>query len=78
MNLHRNFLTCPYLNGSAEGVLCRAASLLIRDISDIDLGICMSKHYEHCYVYYERLQEMALAEMVFPPCEERHPGINPA
>jgi hypothetical protein len=71
MNLCRNFLMCPYLSGSNDGVMCSAASMFIRNISDINLDICMSKYYELCYVYCAKLQEISEVDIPLS-----HPGEN--
>jgi hypothetical protein len=57
MQLDRIILACPYLIGSPEGIMCNVSSDFIRNIGDIDLGICMSKHYESCFIYIEKLIE---------------------
>jgi hypothetical protein len=75
MNMHKNFLTCPYLSGSDEGVMCRVSSLLIRNISDIELDICMSKHYELCYIYCAKLQAMSEAELMLPQLGDNQAGF---
>lgn len=59
MNRYKSVLVCPYLSGSDKGVMCYAASMLIRNINHIDLTICMSKYYELCYIYCLELQEMS-------------------
>lgn len=58
MHLERNFTICPYLTGSPEGVMCRAASILIRQIEDISPDICISRHFELCHIYLSKLEEM--------------------
>jgi len=77
MNMHKRFLMCPYLIGSDEGVRCRIESLPIRNISDIDLNICMSKYYELCYIYCAKLQEMSESEFLLPQLGENQPGVAP-
>ncbi len=64
MNLSRNFIICPYLSGSDEGLICHACSSHIRNISDIDLDICLSKHYELCYIYFTVLQDIIESEII--------------
>lgn len=58
MHLNRIFTTCPYLNGSPEGVICKAVITLIRDIEDINPDNCISRHFELCHIYLSTLQEM--------------------
>lgn len=40
MHLDRIFTICPYLAGSPEGGICRAAATLVRNIEDIDPDMC--------------------------------------
>lgn len=58
MNFDRAFTTCPYLTGSAEGGVCSARSALLRNLDDINTDICMSRHFEVCRIYIEKLQEL--------------------
>jgi hypothetical protein len=37
--------------------MCNAAIDFIKNIGDIDLSICLSKHYESCYIYFSKLRE---------------------
>lgn len=65
MNLSRNFIICPYLSDSDEGLICHACSSHIRNISDIDVEICLSKHYELCHIYFNILQNIIESEKVW-------------
>ena len=58
MHLDRFFTICPYLTGSPEGAVCKTAATLIRNIEDINPEICLSRHFEICYVYISKLQEI--------------------
>jgi hypothetical protein len=58
MVFERSYHTCPYLLGSSEGVMCDATVDFIRNIKDINLEICMSRHFERCYVYFSKLKEI--------------------
>ncbi len=49
------FITCPYLRGSAEGVLCSAAGRYVKDMEGADIRLCMSRHYEACFMYITAL-----------------------
>jgi hypothetical protein len=49
---------CPYLAGSAEGGVCSAKSALLRNLDDIHTDLCMSRHFEVCRIYIEKLQEL--------------------
>jgi hypothetical protein len=55
--------------------MCQVASRHIRNISDIELEICMSKYYELCYIYCAKLQEMSEAELVVPQPGENQAGL---
>jgi hypothetical protein len=57
MQLDRIILRCPYILGNPEGLMCNAAIDFIKNIKDIDLSICLSKHYESCYIYFSKLRE---------------------
>jgi len=59
MHLDRIFITCPYLAGSPEGIVCKAVITLIRNIEDVNPGICISRHFGLCHVYLSKLQEMS-------------------
>ncbi len=63
MNLSQNFYMCPYLSGNDEGLYCKGCSLHVRNINDIDLEICLSKHYESCYIYFTALQNTVESEI---------------
>jgi len=34
--------------------------MLIKDIQDIDLDICMSKYYEVCFIYHSKLEILSI------------------
>ena len=57
MHLDRVFNMCPYLAGSLEGAVCNAALTLLRNIDDIHPDICLSRHFELCYLYISRLHD---------------------
>ncbi len=59
MKLDRIRFMCPYLDGSPEGVVCHAASDLIRNIKDISLTVCMGRHFETCHVYVTKLRMLS-------------------
>jgi hypothetical protein len=58
MNFNRAKQVCPYLLGSSEGVMCSGAMDFIRNIHDVDLELCMSRHFESCHVYFTKLKEL--------------------
>ena len=52
------FTMCPYLAGSLDGAVCGAALTLLRNIDDIHPDICLSRHFELCYLYISRLHDI--------------------
>lgn len=54
-----HIVVCPNLKGSAEGVQCSIANDFIKDIKDIDIKVCMSRHYESCALYFCGLKALA-------------------
>jgi hypothetical protein len=58
MHIDRMFSMCPYLTGSLEGVVCNAALTLLRNIKDIEPDMCISRHFEMCYIYISKLHEI--------------------
>jgi hypothetical protein len=58
MHIDRIFTMCPYLAGSLEGAVCNAAFTLLRNIDDIQPDICLSRHFELCYLYISKLHDI--------------------
>gem|GEM_PF-5264293 len=58
MYCDRVFTICPFLTGSADGGVCGAKTMLLRNLEDIDPDMCMSRHFEVCPIYIETLQEL--------------------
>jgi hypothetical protein len=58
MHFGRIFTLCPYLSGSLEGIVCNASLTLVRNISDIDPDMCITRHFELCHLYISKLGEM--------------------
>lgn len=58
MHIDRVFTMCPYLAGSLEEVVCNAAFTLLRNIDDIHPDICLSRHFELCYLYISKLHDI--------------------
>jgi hypothetical protein len=52
------FTTCPYLTGSTEGAVCSAKAVLLRNLENINPDMCISRHFEICRVYIEKLHEI--------------------
>jgi hypothetical protein len=65
MQLERIHFMCPYLDGNPKGAVCNVVNYLIKDMQDIDLEICLGRHFEKCLVYITRLREMT----VTPACQ---------
>lgn len=63
----RVFTTCPYLTGSPEGAVCNARSLLLRNLDNINPDMCMSRHFEVCRFYIEKLQEIDILNLSNKP-----------
>jgi hypothetical protein len=59
VNFNRISQMCPYLLGSSEGVMCSAAEDFIRNVREIRLEICMSRHFESCHDYLSKLKELS-------------------
>ena len=57
MNFSRASQMCPYLLGNIEGVKCSAAMDFIRNVREVQLEICISRHFESCHVYFTKLKE---------------------
>lgn len=49
-------IICPHLKGSQEGAVCSFNKKLIKDMEDINIRLCMNRHYEVCSVYMLSLQ----------------------
>jgi hypothetical protein len=62
MKKDKVYFMCPYLDGSPEGIACNAAQDLIRNIKNINLNICMGRHFELCHVYMMKLREMTVTQ----------------
>jgi hypothetical protein len=56
----RIFTTCPYLSGSPDGAVCSARAVLLRNLENIDVDMCISRHFEICRIYIEKLHELDL------------------
>ena len=54
--MHMKSIMCPHLKGSQEGAVCSFLNTCIKDMEDINLRLCMNRHYEVCSVYRRSLQ----------------------
>ena len=61
MHIGRSSL-CPYFKGSDDGAHCNVLQKLIKDITDSNIKLCMTNHYEACSVYASMLYKDSLAE----------------
>ena len=59
MQIERISTLCPYLTSGPEGIFCNAVSNHIRNIQDISTDNCLSRHFEVCHIYVEKLYEVA-------------------
>jgi len=46
-----NTIICPHLTGSRNGAKCDIVKDYIRNIEEVNIKFCMSKHFEMCHVY---------------------------
>jgi hypothetical protein len=66
-------IMCPHLKGSREGAVCSFNKKLIKDMEDINIRLCMNRHYEVCSVYRMSLQREEsgiVMEDLIPRCAE--------
>jgi hypothetical protein len=49
-------IMCPHFKGSDDGALCTVSMEHIRDIENVDIKFCMSRHFEICHVYFNSLR----------------------
>ncbi len=49
-------IMCPHLKGSLEGAVCGFLNMCIKNREDIELRLCMNRHYEGCSLYKMSLQ----------------------
>jgi hypothetical protein len=50
------FFLCPHLNVNTEGIICDAAKDFIKNIKDINIKTCMSRHFDSCKIYFSNLE----------------------
>ncbi|RPI37437.1 MAG: hypothetical protein EHM54_03165 [Nitrospiraceae bacterium] len=56
-------IMCPHLKGSRQGAVCSSEKKLIKDMEDINIRLCMNRHYEVCPVYMMSLQRDELQDV---------------
>ena len=49
-------IMCPHLKGSLSEAVCGFLNTCIKNREDIDLRLCMHRHYEACSLYKMSLQ----------------------
>lgn len=67
-NKGNSIFLCPYFQEGPNGAACEAAisivkSNLIKDIEDLSIEICTSRHFEACYIYFIKLRRAALSTL---------------
>jgi len=66
-------IMCPHLKGSREGAVCSFNNKLIKDMEDMNVRLCMNRHYEVCSIYMMSLQREEPGNVVgimMPRCAE--------
>jgi hypothetical protein len=48
--------TCPHLRGGTDGAQCHVLDVTVRSIPEVDIHLCLSSHFEICYLYINRLR----------------------
>jgi hypothetical protein len=72
MHSKNHFLcNCPHLGGSSYGAICNASNTLIKNIEDANISICMSRHFESCYIYFNSLRSAVITDMADVVIENR-------
>ena len=49
---------CPHFRGDIDGARCRLLDVAVRSIPDVDIHLCLSSHFEICYLYINRLRAL--------------------
>ena len=73
VNIHMKSIMCPHLKGSREGAVCSFNKKLIKDMEDMNVRLCMNRHYEVCPAYMISLQREEpgyVVEIMMPRCAE--------
>lgn len=52
---YRSHSVCPLLKGDEQGVICAVTGEFVRDIVGSSMRICMTRHFEACSIYFDRL-----------------------
>lgn len=60
---------CPYLKGGSSGAQCGVVKMLVKDMHEVNIRICMSRRHEACAVYMCSLQNVQDGSTYKPsPC----------
>jgi len=73
VNIHMKSIMCPHLKGSREGAVCSHNRKFIKDMEDINIRLCMNRHYEVCSIYMMSLQREepeGVVGIMMPRCAE--------
>jgi hypothetical protein len=52
------YILCPHLKGSTDGSVCVITSKFIKEMEELNIRLCMSRHHEACSIYMQSLQNM--------------------
>ena len=54
-------IICPHLKGSRDGASCDVLKDYLRNIADVNIKFCLSRHYEICHVYRSDLKRESIS-----------------
>ena len=58
-------IICPHLKGSRDGASCDVVKDYLRNIANVNIKFCLSKHYEICHVYRSALKREIISPIEF-------------
>ncbi len=67
--MEKSYLLCPYLKGSVDGALCNVVRDFIKKMDDVDIRMCMGRHFESCYFYHMKIRSAIAAHSCGPALE---------
>ena len=65
---YRSHSVCPLLKGNDQGAICTVTGEFIRDIAGSDIKICMTRHFEACCIYFNRLLNTDIKPIIAGHC----------
>lgn len=65
------FCLCPHFAASSHGAICKASNMMIKNIEDAHISICMSRHFESCYIYFNSLRSAVITGITDVMIENR-------